>query len=85
MTWRYYFPDDGETAEDAQVLPLPNNITTASDAAELACGRDYYFHDGWEREQREFTIAIICPDETETRFMAWHEPTVQHCIERIEQ
>lgn len=23
MTWRYYFPDDGETAEDAQVLPLP--------------------------------------------------------------
>lgn len=78
--WLYYFPDDGETTDDARRFGPLDKITDADDAAQCACERDFDRHDGWERGPTEFTIAIIAPDGSETRWKAWHEPSVEHYV-----
>lgn len=74
--WKYYFPDDGETEEDARTFKL--KIFDAQDAADIACKYDYEKNDGWERGENEFKIAIITPDGTTQVFCAWHEHSVEH-------
>lgn len=78
--WKYFFPDDGETSDNAREFPKSVRIFDAEDAAQTACERDYDYHDGWERGEREFGISIIAPDGTVHRFRALHEPSVEHRV-----
>lgn len=81
MKWRYYFPGDGEAADDARALDrLTLEPLDHEDAAQIACERDWSRHDGFERGETEFEIAIISPDGEEQRFSAWHEPSVEHRV-----
>ena len=88
--WRAYYPEDGETADDARVIkpPVWRNLRflDAEDAAEIACEYDYSNRDGWERTMGEvFGIVVIAPDGTETRWNAHHEATVTHNVEEAEE
>ena len=75
--WKYYYPDDGETVDDAEELNVP--CFDADDAAQSACEDDYNNRDGWERPSgAEIVVAVVSPDGTESRFAAWHEATVEH-------
>lgn len=83
--WRAYYPEDGETADDARMLKprwsWQRPIRDAEDAARRACEIDYDQRDGWERGQdREFPIVVIAPDGTETHWTGMHEPTVHHNV-----
>ncbi len=87
--WKYYYPDEGETAEDAEVIRCENwqKILGPESAADLACEQDFNERDGWERTPNsEFIIAVIAPDweKTETRWKCRHEPSVLHITERDE-
>lgn len=79
--WQYYFPDGGETADDAREIKhswrKPNNFY---DAAQIACELDFARHDGWERGDARFQIAVISPEGEEHRYEAWHEPSVEHRV-----
>jgi hypothetical protein len=82
--WKAYFPDDGETLDDARELRPPSwkSINDAEDAATFACELDYGGRDGWERNmESSFPIVIVAPDGTETRWKAWNEASVNHCAE----
>jgi hypothetical protein len=84
--WRVYFPDDGETADDARGLhPKPwSRIFDAKDAAAAACELDYGDRDGWERGmENRFKITIIAEDGSETQWKGWSEMTVEHKAEPI--
>lgn len=78
--WRYYFPEDGETADDARELQTRRSIKGAEDAALYACELDFARHDGWERGEDQFVIVILSPDGDESRFCAWHEQSVVHRV-----
>lgn len=81
--WRYYFPDEAETADDArEFVGVRRRIDDADDAAQAACEKDYHEHDGWERGESEFEIAVISPAGDEFRFRAWHEPSVEHHVSK---
>ena len=83
--FKAYFPDDGEGPEDAIDVSHYEwrKVTDAEDAADEACEYDYGERDGWERGAgNEFTIVIIDKAGAEHRFMAWHEPAVEHRTRR---
>ena len=86
MTKEYnvYFPDDGESKDDARrVYSRPwRTIYDAEDAAIAACELDFSHRDGWERGMESyFPIVVIAPDGTETRWKAWSEASVTHKAE----
>lgn len=79
--WKAYFPEDGETPDDAVTLIPPKwrRIIDAETAAEFACEYDYGDRDGWERRIGcEFQVVIIAPDGAETRWVCHNEVTVEH-------
>lgn len=78
--WKYFFPDEGEEIDDARDFPKTETIFDADDAAQVACERDYSEHDGWERGDRVFVIAVVSPDGDVHKFKAWHEPSVEHRV-----
>ena len=79
--WRFYFPEEGETAEDATAVPSEYTTIDADDAARYAAEHDWSDRDGWERGMNEcFEITIIAPDGEETTFNAHHEPAVSHQV-----
>lgn len=79
--WLAYFPDDGETIEDATMIM---KVYEASHAAKEAVEYDFGNRDGWERhEMQEFTVIVVSPDGEEFKFMGWHEPSVVHKVRRI--
>lgn len=80
MGWKYYFPDDGEDVDDAHDFPKSAKILDAEDAAQIACQRDFDCHDGWERGETEFGIAIVAPDGEVHKFRGYHEPSVEHRV-----
>ena len=85
--WKAYYPDGGETAEDARTVTprVWRQIYDAEDAACIACEHDYAARDGWERTMGEsFGIVVIAPDGAETRWNAVHEATVTHSVEEAE-
>lgn len=84
--WRVYYPEDGETGDEAvEVRPYAwEKIFDAEHAAEIACRNDYDKRDGWERGQTEFPIVIIAPDDSETKWTCAHEPSVRHAARRTE-
>ena len=85
--WRYYLPDLEETAEDAQLVPLPHwvkAVHTAEDAAELAAKDEWNNRDGWEAGIGAGpTIAVIAPDGTETRFTTEREADICHYVSEV--
>jgi hypothetical protein len=84
--WKAFFPEDGETAEDAWGVK-PNYdwnppFIDARGAAKRACEMDYDERDGWERHRDDrFLIIIIDPKGVQHSFTGWHEPTVDHMVE----
>lgn len=81
--WRFYYPDDGETAEDAAHPDVPDwtHIFDAEDVAQWAVEYDWSDRDGWEcNRDREFPIAVIDKHGVETRWIGWNEPTVDHHV-----
>jgi hypothetical protein len=80
--WKYYFPEDGETVEDAREFPARTRVIDAEDAAHEACVRDFNDHDGWERGCASFIIAVISPDGVEEQFNARHEESVEHRVSK---
>jgi hypothetical protein len=77
--WRYYFPESGETEDDAHLFPGEQPLDH-DEAAEMACELDYGRHDGWERGEDEFEIAVVCPDGVTKTYNAHHAQTVQHYV-----
>lgn len=86
--WKAYYPDDGETSDDARrITPRwdGQHIFGAEDAAYRACQIDFDERDGWERTQGEpFPIIVIAPDGTETRWSGYHEASVEHTVREAE-
>jgi hypothetical protein len=87
--WRAYYPEDGETADDARVIAprwdWQKRFLDAEDAARRACEIDYDERDGWERSRdSDFPIVVIAPDGTETHWTGRHEPSVEHVVEEVE-
>lgn len=86
--WRAYYPECGETADDARLVKPRwdhQKIWDAHDAALRACEIDYSDRDGWERGlETDFMIVIIAPDGTETAWIGSHIPSVDHCVEEVE-
>jgi hypothetical protein len=82
--WKAYYPDEGETADDAIAIEPRKygpRIFDAEGAAERACEIDYDERDGWERTHgTAFPIVIVAPDGTETRWSGRHEPSVDHVV-----
>jgi hypothetical protein len=81
-TWRAYYPEDGETADDAIML----EALDADDAADKACENDYNNRDGWERQvSQEFRITVISPEGQEFQFNGMHEPSITHIARPIDE
>jgi hypothetical protein len=87
--WKAYYPECGETADDARVLKPRwdhQRIWDAEDAARRACEIDYSERDGWERGlENDFQIVVVAPDGTETRWKGCHVPSVDHCVEEVDE
>jgi hypothetical protein len=76
--WRAYFPDDGETIDDATTIL---GVRRACDAAREAVEYDFSSRDGWERQAaREFKVVVVSPDGQQFEFIGWHEPSVEHRV-----
>lgn len=87
-TWKAFFPEDGETVDDAwEVKPRSEwapKIYDAESAAKRACEMDFTERDGWERSRdTKFLIIIIDPKGVHHSFTGWHEPTVDHLVEEV--
>lgn len=75
--WQVYYPNDGETIEDAHNLGA--NLLDAEHAAEIACVHDYNSRGGWERGlDIPFPAVIISPDGSESRWTLKHERSIYH-------
>ena len=82
-SWRFYIPDDGDTADNAEALG--GAVLDAEDAAYLAARYDYDECDGWHfRKDNVFEIVVIAPDGEESHWVAWHEATINHIVEPAE-
>jgi len=84
MGWRVYYPDDGETIDDARKLSPPpwKRFYDEQSVAEFACEYDYRERDGWERGmENRFAIVVVSEDGEETMFQAWNEVSVDHKAE----
>ncbi|MEH6743872.1 hypothetical protein [Hyphomonas sp.] len=80
--WLAYFPEDGETKDDARPIYLHKweRIFDAETAADFVCQYDYHERDGWERGEDEFEIVIISPEGEESKFLGCHEPSIHHSV-----
>lgn len=81
--WRYVL-DGGEVADIADSrMPLQlrfHSVNNAERAAKIACEMDYHLHDGWERGDKEFDVAVISPDGIVSNFICSHEPVIEHYV-----
>lgn len=83
IKWRVYYPENGETAEDAVCLTAyrKRRIIDAEDAAEIACEYDYNENGGDYRDGEAFIIVIIDPNGNEHQFHGRHEAIIIHTVE----
>lgn len=78
--WKVYYPEDGETAEDAHTI-TDDWVGEAEEAAQWGCEYDYAARDGWERAHDDpFPIIVIDPSGIEHHYSAMHEATVRHSV-----
>jgi hypothetical protein len=90
-TWKAFFPEDGETVEDAWEVKAKTHPVTqrpmfmdAEDAAQRACEMDYDERDGWERNHdSSFLIVVISPLGTHHSFTGRHQPSIDHTVEEV--
>jgi hypothetical protein len=90
-TWKAFFPEDGETVDDAWEIKAKTHPITqrpmfmdAEDAAQRACEMDYDERDGWERNRDDrFLIIVISPLGTHHTFTGWHEPAITHNVQGV--
>lgn len=73
--WKFYFPDDGQTVENAVPI-VTGHIMDAEHAAEEACDYDLSSREGHLRLDSPFNIAVISPEGGETVFVGQHEATI---------
>lgn len=79
--WQYYYPDDGESAEDAKTMPKGSTVWSPQCVADYAADFDYNERDGWERGQCEiYRIVVISPEGEETSFSAHWYLDVRHYV-----
>lgn len=88
--WKYYLPDNDETADEARslsVCELPwNNIYDAEDVAERASEDEWSNRDGYERGTGEGPIiVVISPNGEETRFETLREAEIRHSVFEVEK
>lgn len=80
MIFKVFFPEDGETIEDAIEFSTYNEYN----AAILATEYDYGDRDGWERLKygtcAPFLVIVVDEDGNEYKYKAIHEPTVEHHV-----
>ena len=87
-TWKAFFPEDGETADDAWEVKRrwdwQSPFFNAEDVARRACEIDFDQRDGWNRNRdTRFLIIIIDPKGKHHSFNGWHEPSVDHLVEEV--
>lgn len=81
-TWRFWFPEDGDTREDA-VEYKARGWMLSEDVARHACEYDFNERDGWERPAgQSFAIAVEDDKGNVTLWTGTHEPTVEHVVSR---
>lgn len=79
MKFKYFFPEDEETIEDAVEIEAfsPHN------AAYTAAKDDYSNRDGWERLKwgdASFIVIVVDSHGNQYKFTAVHEPSVEHFV-----
>jgi hypothetical protein len=79
--YKCFFPEDYEDETDA----IEIRASDAEDAAYKACELDYTDRDGWERLKHGegFLIRVVCPDATIEDFKGFHEPSIEHYVEKV--
>lgn len=79
--WKYYCPDDGETAKDATEIPQKEILfDDAFWAAKAACEHQYLEYDGWEYIGKPFKAVIITPAGNEVPYIFEFEPSVEYHV-----
>ncbi len=78
--WLAYFPDDGQTIEDATFILKAYD---AEDAAHQAVEYDFDSRGGWERGETSFAVVVVSPQGQTIEFVGWNEPTVSHKAKRV--
>lgn len=82
--WIFWFPDSGETEEDAHEYPgyCPENIYEY--VAEYAGWFDYHNCDGWEREMEDpYPINIKGPSGNYYHFIGHNYLEIRHSVKEI--
>lgn len=86
--WKFYIPDDGDTAEDARKIKTaewqPVKGWQADDWAAQAA--EQYWSDGGFDSGIDHTVnaTVVAPDETETRWTFSFEATVECRADPVE-
>ena len=79
--WKYYLPESGETAADAQPIMAHEwvRIRDAETAAVEAAEDEWQNRDGWDAGiSASPLIAIIAPDGALTNWRITREATIEH-------
>ena len=85
--WKYYVPDQGETAEDASPILIYDfqKIRFKEAAAKYAAEDEWDSRDGHERGFGDnIKIVVVAPDGVETAFMCEAEADVNHYVREVE-
>lgn len=72
---KYYWPDRGETLEDARDVPNCSASDRFLQAVNDICGRDFY-----EESWKEDILIIVDDDGVEHRFHVEAEPSVDFYV-----
>lgn len=83
-SYKVWWPEDGETEEDAHVFP---DCWNHEDAAQDASEYDYLERGGWESSPNDSKPIMVKDIETGEvqRFKFWWEQSTEHHAERDEQ
>lgn len=77
--WKFYFPEDAETADDAVEITR-ESPSCAEAAAQYAVEWDFHNRDGYMRLDEGFDVAVVSPSGEETRWRGLHERTIHHSV-----
>jgi hypothetical protein len=80
--WLAYFPDVGQTIDDATMIM---GYYEPEHAAQAAVEYDWSSLSGWERGECEFKIIVISPAGLEFEFVGWNEPSVNHKVRFVKK
>jgi len=84
--WKYYVPDQGDTAEDAVDIKIYSWQSIHDDemAAEAASEEDWYNRDGWESGLGEGpVVVIVSPVGIETTWQTRRDMSIDHSASQV--